>query len=237
MNKIVKIWANRHVLRYIHKTLYFNFRSLPFRQALKLPIYLYRPNLVSCKGNVEIRGGVKHGMIRLGFNNVSIYPQNGIMIENRGTIVFNGCCSIGNDSYISVARRSTVSFGNEFEATGSFKLASYDGVVFGDRVSVGWNSLFIDTDFHRLTRDDGKPVKAYGKIQVGNNVWFGNNCMVLKNTIVPDFTTVAAGTMISKPLDILEKSVVGNKKPVVVLRQGIWRNFDEDSIKYFFEKT
>lgn len=56
MNFIAKFWKYRHVLRYIHKTIYFNFRSLPFRQAVKLPIWLYRPDIVSCKGNVEFGG-------------------------------------------------------------------------------------------------------------------------------------------------------------------------------------
>lgn len=59
MNFIAKFWKYRHVLRYIHKTIYFNFRSLPFRQAVKLPIWLYRPDIVSCKGNVEFGGGQK----------------------------------------------------------------------------------------------------------------------------------------------------------------------------------
>ena len=57
MNIFVKLWNNRHMLRYIHKTVYFNFRSLPFRQAIKLPIWLYRPNILSCKGKIELGGG------------------------------------------------------------------------------------------------------------------------------------------------------------------------------------
>lgn len=233
MNFIAKFWKYRHVLRYIHKTIYFNFRSLPFRQAVKLPIWLYRPDIVSCKGNVEFGGAkIRTGMVRLGFNMVSIYSKNGIMIENKGKIIFHGRCSIGNNSYISLGRRSTVSFGNQFTATASFRLASFAGITFGDRVSVGWDSLFIDTDFHRLTRVDGMPVKAYGKIKVGNNVWFGNNCMILKNTRIPDFTTVAAGTQISEFLDVPEKSIVGTKKFVTVLREGCWRKFEDDRINY-----
>lgn len=162
----------------------------------------------------------------------SIYPKHGIMIENKGKIIFHGRCSIGNDSYLSVAHRSIVSFGNQFIATASFKLASFDEITFGDRVSVGWENLFIDTDFHRLTREDGKTMKAYGKIKVGNNVWFGNNCMILKNTKIPDYTTIAAGTMLSETLDIPAKTVVGNKKTVTVLRTGVWRNYEDDVISY-----
>ena len=228
-----KLWNSRHMLRYLHKTIYLNFRCLPFSQAIKLPIWLYRPHLISCKGKIIIWGGkIRPGMIRMGFNMVSIYPQNGVTIENRGTMVFHGTCNIGNDSYLSVGSRSKVVFGDSFTATASFKLASHYGMTFGDKVSIGWNCMFIDTDFHRLTRDDGKKVKAYGKINVGNNVWFGNNCIVMKKTVVPEFTTIAAGTMLSQKLNTPQKAVVGNRKVVDVLQMGIWRNFDDDEIMF-----
>lgn len=115
-------------------------------------------------------GAIRSGMIRMGFNMVSIYPRNGVTIENRGVMVFNGRCSIGNDSYISVGRHRKIVFGDRCTATASLKLASHCGITFGDKVSIGWNCMFIDTDFHRLTRVDGKKVKAYGEIKVGNNV-------------------------------------------------------------------
>ena len=108
-------------------------------------------------------GAIRSGMIRMGFNMVSIYPRNGVTIENRGVMVFNGRCSIGNDSYISVGRHRKIVFGDRCTATASLKLASHCGITFGDKVSIGWNCMFIDTDFHRLTRVDGKKVKAYGE--------------------------------------------------------------------------
>lgn len=230
MKFLKKLFGYRHMLRYLHKTIYFNFRSLPFSQAVKLPIWLYRPHIVSCKGKVILGGAIRSGMIRMGFNMVSIYPRNGVTIENRGVMVFNGRCSIGNDSYISVGRHRKIVFGDRCTATASLKLASHCGITFGDKVSIGWNCMFIDTDFHRLTRVDGKKVKAYGEIKVGNNVWFGNNCTVMKNTVIPDFTTIAAGTMLVGRLDTPEKVVIGNKRTTEVLKSGIWRNFDDDGI-------
>jgi len=230
MKFLKKLLGYRHMLRYLHKTIYFNFRSLPFSQAVKLPIWLYRPHIVSCKGKVILGGAIRSGMIRMGFNMVSIYPRNGVTIENRGVMVFNGRCSIGNDSYISVGRHRKIVFGDRCTATASLKLASHCGITFGDKVSIGWNCMFIDTDFHRLTRVDGKKVKAYGEIKVGNNVWFGNNCTVMKNTMIPDFTTIAAGSMLVGRLDTPEKVVIGNKRTIEVLKSGIWRNFDDDGI-------
>lgn len=47
------------ILRSLPKTIYFNFKYLPIRQALHLPIILYRPNLINLKGRIEIQGGGK----------------------------------------------------------------------------------------------------------------------------------------------------------------------------------
>ena len=59
---------------------------------------------------------------------MSIYPSRGIMIENRGTIIFKGRCSIGNDSYVSVGKSGTIVFGDGFSASTSLKIACYDTI-------------------------------------------------------------------------------------------------------------
>ena len=109
IKKIInKIKENRWVLRSIIPTIYFNFHYLPFRQAIKLPIFLYKPHLKLMKGTITINGGATTGMIRLGKNQVSIYPNSGIMLELRGKIIFNGRCSIGNNSYITTGNKSII---------------------------------------------------------------------------------------------------------------------------------
>ena len=77
-------------LPYLPKTIWFNFHYLPYRQAVKLPIILYKPKLKKCKGKVQIDAPIKSGMICLGVPIVSIYPNAGISWEHRGTIRFQG---------------------------------------------------------------------------------------------------------------------------------------------------
>ena len=88
------------LLRYIIPTLYVNFHYLPLAQAVRLPIVLYRPHLIKCKGKIVIDTDepIRTGMIQLGNYCVSIYPNNGITLDIRGTIIFKGACVIGNDS-------------------------------------------------------------------------------------------------------------------------------------------
>lgn len=58
MNILTKLWNNRRILRSILPSVYFNFHYLPFSQAIRLPILLYKPRLLKMKGNVKM-GGVK----------------------------------------------------------------------------------------------------------------------------------------------------------------------------------
>lgn len=114
---------------YLPKIIYFNFHYLPFSQAMKLPILLYKPTFKCLGGTISIStdpdSKLKFGMIRLGDNRVSIYPNTGIMLELRGNVTFHGSCNIGNNSYISTWENSHIDFGDNFCSTTSLKLVCY----------------------------------------------------------------------------------------------------------------
>ena len=59
----------------------------------------------------------------------------------------------------------------------------------------------------------------YGAIKIGDNNWIGQNVIVLKNTITPRFTTIAAGSVVSGEYKCKEKSILkGN--PAIVVAEG-----------------
>ena len=106
-----RVWRGRRILRYILHSVFFNFHYLPFHEAVKLPILLYKPKLLKLKGTIKIKQEDKigFGMIRLGFPEVSLYPNTGIVFENYGgTVVFKGQCCIGNNSYLSIGPKAIV---------------------------------------------------------------------------------------------------------------------------------
>lgn len=138
------------VFRSLPYSIWFNFHYLPFGQAVRLPILLYKPTLKKCAGRVILEGKAYPGRVRLGFPNVPIYPNNGIMWENSGTVKFEGRCSIGNSSYISVGRFGNLVLGDKFVATTALRLICFHAIEFGEQVLVGWDNLFCDTDFHKI---------------------------------------------------------------------------------------
>lgn len=232
MSILNKIISNLWVIRYIIPIVYFNFHYLPFKVAIKLPIFLYKPRLVCCKGKIIISGGVKTGMIKLGRNRVSLYPDGGISWENKGVVEFKGECYIGRNSFISTGKNGYIIFGEDFVSTNSFKIVSYHMIKFGNHVLCGWECTFIDTDFHKLTFEETINIsKPYGSIEVGDNCWFGFKSIALKNTKLPTHSVVASNSLLNQAYNIPPKSLLAGI-PAKLIKTGVYRNFNNDKIEY-----
>lgn len=197
MSVLSKILENRWLFRAFIPSLIFNFRHLSFKQACRLPILLYKPRTGKCSGRFVFNCPVRFGLVTMGTNCVSIYPNSGISLENRGTIVFNGKLSVGNASAISVGKCGVLEFGNNIAVTADLKLACFDAIEIQDNVLIGWSCMLTDTDFHRLKYTDGRESsKGYGKIVVGKDSWIANGCKLYKNAVVPPHCVVGADTII-----------------------------------------
>ena len=225
------IMANKFkYLRSILYTIYFNFKYLPIKQAIHLPIILYKPKLLKCEGNIRIEGEVKFGLISLGFYNCSIYPNTGIVWENKGgTVVFKGSCSIGNDSYITIGSGAEVVFGDDFINTASLKLVSVRGITFGEKSRLGWGAMIMDTNFHPLyDLNTNTYKKASGKINIGNFNWFGTNCKVMHSVETPDRCIFGMNSVITRNCEMKSYCVMGGS-PVRILSENVIRDYDHDT--------
>ncbi len=232
MNIFKKISENRWKLRAIIPSLIFNFRHLPFSQAIHMPILIYKGKLKNMTGKIRISGPVKFGMIRLGINLVSIYPNSGITLEVRGLLTFRGKTSIGNNSSISVWEAGELDFGDDFIATCGLKLVCTHSVTFDKNVLVGWNTQIIDSDFHSFKYADGHKSRGYGPVSVGKGVWIANNCKIYKNAHIPDHCVVGADTILHSSTDIPSHSLITNRVETVVKVQGIDYDPDDNTIQY-----
>lgn len=235
MNK-KKIRRYLQELRYIVPTLYFNFHYLPFRQAVRLPIVLYKPHLLTCKGKIRIEpedGRIRHAMIRLGFHLVSIYPNSGITWENKGgTVVFRGKCIIGNDTYLSFDSKTTVDMGLDFKNRAGLKLISRRGITFGKHTSVGWGVTFMDSNFHPLYDMEKKAfLPASGPIVIGDYNWFGTDCKVMHSVTTPERCIFGMGTVVTRGCVKQPYCIMGGS-PVRVLRENVMRIIGQDVENY-----
>lgn len=213
-------------------SIFFNFKYLPFKQAVKLPILLYRPDLKGMKGKVIIKADtIKTGMIKLGFMNVPLYPNKGIMWQNNGTVIFEGECYIGNNSAVFCGKTGKIIFGKNFGASTTLKIVSNYFIQFKENVLFGFENSCFDTDFHKLTSCKEKKHIPFKPIIIGRDNWFGMKCMVLKGTQTPDFCTIGAYSLLNKKIEAPSYSIIGGN-PAKLKATGYFRDIDNDEIEY-----
>lgn len=234
MNLILKIWNKKWILRNILQTLYINFHYLPFKQAIKLPILVYKPKFIKNKGKIIITNeSCKFGMIVLGKFISPLYSNTGFSFYNEGTIIFRGNCKIGNESNIIVTKDANLIFGDRFQATAAFKINCSYRITFGNDVLIGYNSNFIDTDLHHVTMINGKlPPKPFGEIIIGDGCWFGFNNVIMKNTTIPQYCIIASNSLCNKHYNCSKYSLLAGMPAVVKKEHVSYLNPQDYIINY-----
>ena len=219
-------------LRMLLPSLWFNLKYLPFKQAIKLPILLYRPTFLRLKGSVVIESDdIRFGMIKLGLFTSAVYPNSGITIRNDGILLFKGECYIGNDTYIICGKYGKIVLGDDFRITGGVKMVSECGMTFGKHTRFGWGGVAIDTNFHPLYDIEKKKFKrAFGPINIGDNNWFGMNCLIMPGVTTPEYCIFGERAIVTRGGQY-ESYCVHGGSPVKVLKRNVMRIIGQDAVK------
>ena len=214
-------------------SLYFNFHYLPLKQAVKLPIVLFKPKLLKCGGEVIIESdNIKTGMIQLGEFLVSLYPNKGIVWENHGgKVVFEGGCIIGNSSAISIGDKGNCIVGNNFRATTALKLTSHYQIRFSENVLIAWDVIIMDSAFHRLKDSNGNfKSKGYAPVIIGKNNWITTRCIISSGTKTPDYCIIGAGSVLNKDYSAFPTHILLAGNPVEVKAKDVWIDLEDHDI-------
>ena len=241
-----------NIIRSIPKTLRFNLHYFPLKTALKLPVVVsHRTYLRELHGKVELPEKVERAMIKIGFGDVGHYDRKrsrGIW-QVSGTVSFGGKASIGHGSKISV--RGNLFFGDGFNMTAESTIVCAKEIRFGKDCLLSWDILVMDTDEHPIfnygqetkglkTQDpgfvpcpqvqcpesnhvDNERINPDKPILVGDHVWIGCKCVLLKGAEVPDNTVVAAGTLLTSSFSG-EHQVIGGNPPTALKHDIRWEH-------------
>ena len=221
-----------NLMRAFLPSLYLNFKCLPFKQAIKLPILVYKPHFLELSGTITIESEkVYFGMIKLGFFTSAVFPNSGITIRNRGKLIFKGKCRIGNDCYVIIGRQGLIEYGEDFRVSAGLKIVSECGIIFGKHTRIGWGNIVIDSNFHPLYDTQKKKFKkAFGKIIIGDNNFFATQCMIMPSVQTPERCIFGARTVVTRGGQYESYCVYGGS-PVRVLSRNVMRIIGQDSVK------
>lgn len=218
-------------IRALLPSVYICFKYLPFKQALKLPIWIYKPHDCLFKGAIRIESEeITKGMICLGFYTAEQYSNSGISLRIEGTIVFKGKCHIGNDTYVMVGKEGNLVFEDDFKTNSGTRIACMTGIHFGKHVLLGWECTVTDSHFHRLyDREEQVFKKGYEQIDIADNNWFAMNCLIMPGVQTPEHCIFAARTILTKG-GHYESYCVHGGNPIRILSRNVERIAGQDNI-------
>ena len=129
------------------------------------------------------------------YSKISIKSINALDIK-KGTIFLGNSITIEEYSKIGVRDNGIINIGNNFFANHNLMCVCHKKIDIGNNVSIGPNVCIYDHD-HDFNQN-GKINDKYktGKIIIGNNVWIGAGCIILRDTIIGDNCVIGAGTIV-----------------------------------------
>ncbi len=212
------------------KTIWINFKCLPFKQAMYLPILLYgKTHFRSLEGNIVIDcNKISPFMIRIG-NNLS-YVQTNVaktVWTIKGKLIFTGPISFMHGTYLMVGTTGTLKFGSKGTVCGSSsKIMCYDNITIGNTVRMAWNTQIYDTSFHYVKTEKGVN-NLTQPIVIGDNVWIGNNSTITKGSVIPNWSIICSHSLVNKDLTEYGEKCMYAGSPIKCKVQNIERVFDE----------
>lgn len=213
------------------RTLYFNFRSLHWKQAIKLPVYVYsNTEFQTLAGRVEIRGALRRGMVRIGKREdrgqgKTILRNHGVLRLGDAVSIMQGCdLYVGPDGLLEIGARARIRENVLIYVSGR--------VSIGEETGIAYQSTISDNDFHFMMDQNTREIRdTKANIHIGDRNWIGSRTVIKKGTVTPDDVTVASSyTLLDKDytMSVPPFSVLGGL-PARLLREGVRRVFNSES--------
>ena len=122
------------------------------------------------------------------------------------------------------------------------RLSASDEIVIGDGVMMANGTYVTDSDWHTIYDRTRRSEKST-PVRIGNNVWLGDHCTVLKGVTIGDNSVVAARAVVTR--DVPANVVVAGNPAKVVKKLDTERGFttrmdyfaDPAGLQRFFDQV
>ncbi len=228
------------------RTLFVNFYFLPFRQAKKLPIYVYGglkiTKFIGCMEIVCQSAEMSRGMIRLNAPSEAPGLGNGNteIVLGHGKIIFEGHAFIGCGSKFLLWGGGELRIGNNAFISNGVMISCSKSICLGYNLRLGHQSQIMDTNFHYTYNTNKRTVRRNNSsVVLGHHCWIGSRSSIMKGVELPAYTTVASNSLVNSNITNKERTLIGGM-PAKLLKDSFSRvfNFEQEcKIAEFFSKN
>jgi len=189
--------------------LFFNFKMLPFKQAIKLPFdFYFKVRFNDLSGRVILNcSKLRRGMFQWGFMEYEIFPNKECILSIKGTLIINaGTIVFGNGTTLLINKNAILELDEGLLVAPRTKIIVHEMIKIGSNVYVGWESQLFDTDIHYVRNTITQEIKRItDPVCIGTHCWIGNRVSICKGTKIPDYCIVASNSICDKDYSELSK--------------------------------
>lgn len=208
--------------------IYFNFKMLPFKQAIHLPFDFYHKiRFNDLSGKVRLTHKPYRGMIKIGGRGSDIFPKQCSVITLQGNWELGAGIELGTGISLVVKKTGNLVLGNNVRFGAYTKIYCEDKITMGTEIGFSWECQIFDTNFHYIQNIETKEIyPIHTPIKIGSYCWFGNRVSVMKGTNIPDYAIVSSNSLCNKDYSDAPQYSLLAGSPAKLKRSGYKRLFE-----------
>lgn len=144
--------------------------------------------------------------------------KGGIVLHEDATLIIKGDVVIGDGTIIEIHAGACLEIGSGSFINPNSRVLVQESVRLGSECALAWNVQVMDGDRHFFLDAEGRREKNTAPIHIGDRVWIGSDCLILKGAHIGDGAVVGAGSVVSGKVE-KETLVAGN--PARKIRGGV----------------
>lgn len=180
-------------------TLRLNFRLLPWRQALRLPIVVQGALRLDIgpEARIVLPSDAPHGTVVLGSRHETYKASAGrAQCSIYGTWQIVGRVRIGVDSCLYIHRGATLTTGADVYIARDSQVECAEAITLGNHVLAG-EIYLCDTAAHKVSHA-GVEQPMTRPIMIGDGCYFGFRTQVLRGAVIPPQCVIGSGAVCTR---------------------------------------
>lgn len=140
----------------------------------------------------------------------------GVHIFSGGSIRAQGRMIIDDD--VMLYAKGELRIGHQFCINRYSRIVAHQSITIGENVTIGQGVAILDHDHGYRMEEEGLKLDGYSTaaIKIGDNIWIGDKCTILKGVTIGNNVVVGAHTLIHK--NVPSNVVIGGV-PFKVLKE------------------
>lgn len=177
-----------------------------------------------CMSELKIKSCGKGNKIKLGKNvvlkNVVItITGNNNVISIDDNVGINDVTFAMYDDFNAIAIGSNAYIGPKC----LFATCESTSIVIGSDGMIAEMCQFRTSDSHSIIDESGKRVNIAKNITIGDDVWIGCDCLILKGVTLPNNSIVAAKALVTSAIKVESHDLIGGSPAKVMKKNVTWQ--------------